>query len=31
MAIILSEGEINDISSIEVNDNQVTLSGAFSR
>ena len=27
MAIVLSEGEINDITSIEVNDNQVTFSG----
>ena len=27
MAIILSEGEINDISSIHINDNQVTWSG----
>ena len=27
MAIVLSEGEINDVSSIFVNDNQVTLSG----
>ena len=27
MAIVLSEGEINDITSIEVNDNQVTFTG----
>ena len=27
MAIVLSEGEIDDISSIEINDNQVTFSG----
>ena len=27
MALVLSEGEINDITSIEVNDNQVTFTG----
>ena len=27
MAIVLSEGEINDITSIEINDNPVTWSG----
>ena len=29
MALVLSEGEINGVSSIFVNDNQVTLSGAL--